>query len=169
MINGRRLKHLRTNRNNISRDTEVKYVEVTRDHHRTFTEHDEKTEQNAKSAKVKLTPLSDRHSSLRPRQKLTLIKTVVVPIRTYAGIVYGYTCMTNRKKIQRQEDLFLRRAIDKERAKKTGRTRQFAPEAVTRLRSINYLKTSYTWTKKLKKTKNIGSSQETHCIKYVEL
>jgi len=152
LIRGRKIKvaperDLTINEDNIPWDTEVKYLGVTIDHRL--------TQQKAKAARAKLTPLIGGYSRLRIRQKLTLIKTIVVPILTYAWIIWGYTCKTNRKKIQSQENICLRRAVNapwfvsnkviftdegksQEDVRKTSNPLMLTSKGVARLRSEVY-------------------------------
>lgn len=55
--------------------------------------------QKARYTIIKLRPLIERRIKLHIKRKITLLKTVLMPILTYLSLAWGHINKTNRKKI----------------------------------------------------------------------
>lgn len=90
----------------------AKYLGVEMDQGLTFTKHVTMVVNKTKYARAKLNCLIGRKSNLLLKTKLRIINAVILPILLYASTAWGYTCRTNRKKIQAQHNISLRTAVN---------------------------------------------------------
>lgn len=90
----------------------VKYLGVIMDRSLTWRQNTEDIVKKAKTRRALLYPMLGRQSQLNLRNKLTLIRTLIRPLLTYASVAWGYQAKTYLKKIQAVENVALRCAVD---------------------------------------------------------
>lgn len=91
---------------------EVKYLGVTLDRRLTFRSHIRRVRNRALFVLGRLGPMINKFSKMSLRNKLTLYKTCVRPIMTYASVAFAHVSMTLLKPLQVVQNRFLRRATD---------------------------------------------------------
>nr|CAH7720704.1 unnamed protein product [Callosobruchus chinensis]CAH7734959.1 unnamed protein product [Callosobruchus chinensis]CAH7739415.1 unnamed protein product [Callosobruchus chinensis] len=89
-----------------------KYLGVIVDKTLSWKPHIEAQVQKSKMARSKLRPLLGRRSKLSIRNKMMLIRMVLLPIMTYASAAWGYAAKTWKKKLQAQHSIAIREAVD---------------------------------------------------------
>lgn len=92
----------------ISWSDSVKYLGVFLDSKLNFTKHINYIITKAISGLIKLYPLFNRHSHIRPHIKLLLYKVLIRSGLTYACPVWSITCKSNVNKLQITQNKFLR-------------------------------------------------------------
>lgn len=89
---------------------EVKYLGVTLDRKLTFRSHIRRVRNRALFVLGRLGPMINKFSKMSLRNKLTLYKTCVRPIMSYASVAFAHVPMTSLKPLQVIQNRFLRRA-----------------------------------------------------------
>ncbi|KAJ0177653.1 hypothetical protein K1T71_006526 [Dendrolimus kikuchii] len=91
---------------------EVKYLGVTLDKGLYFHKHTRAAGNRAYWILGRLYPLICKKSKMSLRNKVTLYKTCIRPIMTYASVVFGHASETNIWRLQRIQNHFMRAAVD---------------------------------------------------------
>ncbi|KAJ0169213.1 hypothetical protein K1T71_015289 [Dendrolimus kikuchii] len=89
----------------------TKYLGVTLDRNLRFNEHITIIRNRARFVMGRLAPMIDKRSKMSLRHKLTLYKTCIRPIMTYASVVFGHAKPALLDKLQIVQNKFMRRAV----------------------------------------------------------
>ncbi|KAJ0176713.1 hypothetical protein K1T71_007892 [Dendrolimus kikuchii] len=89
----------------------TKYLGVTLDRNLRFNEHITIVRNRARFVMGRLAPMIDKRSKMSLRHKLTLYKTCILPIMTYASVVFGHVKPALLDKLQIVQNKFMRRAV----------------------------------------------------------
>ena len=106
--NIRTITKLRLNNRNIEEKTTVTYLGVTLDTRLSFGPHITRTINKTYATLSKLYPLCNRRSLLSTDNKLTLYKTILRPIMTYACAVWNMVSDSQCARLQRTQNKLLR-------------------------------------------------------------
>ena len=88
--------------------SEAKYLGIIMDKKLTWKSHIDSVETRARNRMGLLRPLVNKRSSLSIRNGLTLYKTIILPIMTYASSVWAGPALNKIKKLQTVQNIALR-------------------------------------------------------------
>lgn len=104
---------LTLNNHNISWNNSVKYLGVTLDKKLNFTQHINNQIKKANRIKYQLYPIYSS-KKLNPKIKLNIYKSFIRPILTYAAETWIQTSARNHLKLQRFQNIIIRRSLNAE-------------------------------------------------------
>lgn len=109
-INPKRLKPIKLYNRDIPWQKTVKYLGVTLDTQMTFKPHIQNVRNKAKYVLSRLFCFINKKSKMSLRHKVTLYKTVIRPVMTYASIVFAHTHPRHIHRLQAVQNKFMRMA-----------------------------------------------------------